>query len=289
MEIKCTHQDAGVTRSFDRDSIIVGRSNPFLPPDLDLSDDVMVSRTHARIWLRDGRWWIEDLASKHGTWVNGVKINYRRQLNPGDVIRVGETVLEISPPPARTSAIQPPAEPNPVTEIDSALNVEEFAPVEKPPASTPALSTEMFLASLAARLSACGKRDAPDCIARHLATAYPKARRVIVLLRDGPSGSLRTAASHPTGVRAVNESLALRTLAEGRALLWRETVESLNERGQRHDTGACGLCAPVFHRHQPLGVLCVESDDGGASFTEADLKTMLGAAGLAALALRPAQ
>jgi len=288
MEIKCTRQLAEVKRAFDRDSIIVGRPNPFLPPDLDLSDDVMVSRTHARIWLRDGRWWIEDLASKHGTWVNGVKLNYRRQLNPGDVIRVGETTLEIGPPPARTSTVQPPAEPSPITEIDSALNVEEFVPAEKPPASAPALPAEMFLASLAARLSACEERAAPDCIARHLAAAFPTARRVVVLLRDGPGGSLRAAASHPTAERTANEHLALRALTEGRALLWRETVESLNERGQRQNTGAGGLCAPVFHRHQPLGVLCVESDDGGASFTETDLKTMLGAAGLAALALRPA-
>ena len=37
---------------------------------------------------------IEDLGSRNGTWVNGVRVE-RDRLEPGDVIRVGESTFEL--------------------------------------------------------------------------------------------------------------------------------------------------------------------------------------------------
>jgi pSer/pThr/pTyr-binding forkhead associated (FHA) protein len=41
---------------------------------------------------RDGVW-VQDLGSTNGTLVNGVRIDGPRRLEPGDVVRVGETDL----------------------------------------------------------------------------------------------------------------------------------------------------------------------------------------------------
>ncbi len=67
---------------------LIGRSSEALP----ISDDT-VSRRHAELTPDNGIWWIRDLQSQNGTYVNGVKITDRQKLRPGDQIRTGSTLL----------------------------------------------------------------------------------------------------------------------------------------------------------------------------------------------------
>lgn len=55
--------------------------------------DNWCSRKHARIWYEDNSWWIEDLDSRNGTYVNNRPVTGKVPLSPGDVIRVGRTEL----------------------------------------------------------------------------------------------------------------------------------------------------------------------------------------------------
>jgi small-conductance mechanosensitive channel len=59
--------------------------------EIDLHDPG-VSKEHAQIECKDGNYYIVDSGSKHGTFVNGVKIE-RKQLRSGDEIAIGESVL----------------------------------------------------------------------------------------------------------------------------------------------------------------------------------------------------
>ena len=54
--------------------------------------DPAVSRRHARLRYRDGRWIIMDLESKNGSFVNDVRVG-RSELRPGDVLMVGDRRL----------------------------------------------------------------------------------------------------------------------------------------------------------------------------------------------------
>ena len=56
-------------------------------------DDSSVSRRHAIIERKDGRFLLKDLKSTNGTSVNGELIDVR-VLDHGDRIRIGRTVLE---------------------------------------------------------------------------------------------------------------------------------------------------------------------------------------------------
>ena len=56
-------------------------------------DSPKVSRRHARIVVHDGRATIEDLDSKNGTFVRGVRLPAPAVLEPGDTIRVGPYTL----------------------------------------------------------------------------------------------------------------------------------------------------------------------------------------------------
>ncbi len=55
-------------------------------------DNAAVSGEHARIVSEDGGYWIEDLASTNGTFLNGARIT-RERLYDGDGIQVGKHVL----------------------------------------------------------------------------------------------------------------------------------------------------------------------------------------------------
>jgi hypothetical protein len=62
-----------------------------------LDGDEFASARHARIDPRPDGVWVEDLGSTNGTFVNGGQITSRRLLQPGDVLRVGETELRLEP------------------------------------------------------------------------------------------------------------------------------------------------------------------------------------------------
>jgi pSer/pThr/pTyr-binding forkhead associated (FHA) protein len=57
--------------------------------------DKHVSRKHMHIRFdkNEGRYYVLDMKSKHGVFVNGRKISSEVVLNDGDHIRVGETIL----------------------------------------------------------------------------------------------------------------------------------------------------------------------------------------------------
>lgn len=67
-------------------------------------EDGSVSRTHARMFLRDGEPWLEDLASRNGTTVNGLRIAGEHLLAPGDHIALGKVTLEVQPQTAFLAA-----------------------------------------------------------------------------------------------------------------------------------------------------------------------------------------
>ncbi len=56
-------------------------------------DDPFASANHAIVVWREERWWIEDLDSHNGTYVNGEPVAKPRQLVSGDRIGIGETIL----------------------------------------------------------------------------------------------------------------------------------------------------------------------------------------------------
>jgi pSer/pThr/pTyr-binding forkhead associated (FHA) protein/S1-C subfamily serine protease len=63
-------------------------------PALDITfpdDESLVSAVHARLWREgDGSWWIQDLGSTNGTWLNGRKLAASERLRSGDRFSLGQ-------------------------------------------------------------------------------------------------------------------------------------------------------------------------------------------------------
>lgn len=57
--------------------------------------DTYASQMHARIFPKDGSWFVEDLGSTNGTYLNRAKVTSPSEIGPGDEIRIGKTTLEV--------------------------------------------------------------------------------------------------------------------------------------------------------------------------------------------------
>lgn len=69
--------------------VVIGRS---IDVDFQISDS-SISREHCRLFEEDGQYWVEDLDSTNGTWLNEERVT-RSALRDGDHLRISQTVLK---------------------------------------------------------------------------------------------------------------------------------------------------------------------------------------------------
>lgn len=74
-----------------RDELVVGRSDKCHV----VLQDTYCSQVHARLYAKDGAWFVEDLGSTNGTYLNRMKVTAPAPLAAGDQVRVGKTLLEV--------------------------------------------------------------------------------------------------------------------------------------------------------------------------------------------------
>jgi hypothetical protein len=75
-------------------TVTVGRA-----PDCDcVLNDPTVSRSHARLGMRDGRWYVRDLHSSNGTWVNGRRVVEDVEVEPGDMLTFAAVSYRLTAP-----------------------------------------------------------------------------------------------------------------------------------------------------------------------------------------------
>lgn len=84
MEFQLGDQPITIGRSVDADIVLL---------------DERASRIHCGVRLWDGDFYIKDLKSRNGTWVNNHKVDVAK-LKAGDVIRVGSTIFHFEQDPA---------------------------------------------------------------------------------------------------------------------------------------------------------------------------------------------
>jgi FHA domain len=78
----------GTEQPLDSVAMTIGRDGS---NDIALPGDTFASASHARLEPRADGVWLEDTGSTNGTYLNGVKLRQPERLEPGDVVRVGET------------------------------------------------------------------------------------------------------------------------------------------------------------------------------------------------------
>src|SRR5262249_35230615 len=82
----------------------------------------LVSRQHCALLCRDGKFILQDLGSKTGSFVNGQHVQGERDLQPDDHIKIGPLEFQIKLSGSEQAAAAPP---------------EQSPPEVKPPPSKP--------------------------------------------------------------------------------------------------------------------------------------------------------
>ena len=78
------------TFALTSDSVVIGRQ-PYC--DLVLNNNA-ISREHAKLEKKNGVWYVEDLQSRNGVWLNGKRLSYEpTKLEDGDVLLLGDTKI----------------------------------------------------------------------------------------------------------------------------------------------------------------------------------------------------
>jgi hypothetical protein len=81
----------GQAHSFSGDQLQIGRADAC---QIRL-DDTYASQFHARLYRRDGSWFVEDLGSTNGTYLNQRRLTAPAEIRAGDKLRIGKTTLEL--------------------------------------------------------------------------------------------------------------------------------------------------------------------------------------------------
>ena len=85
------NNEGNISRQFTLPEIVVGRD-----PACDLvAPDEMVSARNARLSFHHNQWWVEDLQSTNGTFLNDERVYTATVLIDGDELRCGNLYLQV--------------------------------------------------------------------------------------------------------------------------------------------------------------------------------------------------
>jgi len=82
---------AGTTLTLMDSGVLLGRN----PECTLVLDDDFASGRHARIFRRDGSWFVEDLGSTNGTYLGSSKLTAPTPVEVGTTLRIGKTIFEL--------------------------------------------------------------------------------------------------------------------------------------------------------------------------------------------------
>jgi phosphoserine phosphatase RsbU/P len=244
-------------------------------------DDPAVSRKHACI-VQDGPdFFVEDLGSSNGTYVNGLRIESRKLLSESDTLQIGPYVLAL-----RLHSMTPVLGSDPIIR-----------------SSVPALSSNssLFASNSAYKLQvvveiaqSLGRtlevRPLLDKLLEQLFRLFPQAERGLVILCEGENYAVRAqrqrhqkpdtigSDTSDLGDFAFSRSVVRRALEEGVGLLSEDVTEDPNLPKSVTLIGLglrSFLCVPLIGLDQRrLGVLQLDCVRSGLSFKHEDLELL---------------
>ncbi len=300
MRITCSYKDTQKVWQTSESEVIVGRSEEKGLIILDLTPDQRVSRLHARIWETNGVCWIEDLNSSRGTSLNGVEIKGRGQqevLVDASVV-IGQTTLRIDlgeshstfhktkylelgtvllpekHPDEYSDAVVHDLDATDINLVTAQRNQNSGTQLFKKVCELPFhLATKLTLDSLL------------PAVVDQLVEMIPSAESWMLALYDKRADALRLKAYHYVRESCPSETLFRRSMAEGKAFIWRKDAQ-VDLTGSIVRSGMqSGVYAPLLWRGESLGAVCVTTHRFDTEFGDHEVKLLVLVAQCAAMCI----
>jgi phosphoserine phosphatase RsbU/P len=300
--------NAGHVIPLEKDSAILGRH-----PECDIVlDSGAVSRQHARISQADGGFYVEDLRSRNGTFLNGKPVLQRQLLQQHDRLSICDILFVFY---QQLPSLAVPPDPNPVEIPEAtALVVDDEPPTDKSTVMSKvdissgssslqlAVNTEAKLRALIEIGQNMGKAVGlgevlPKLLAS-LFTIFIQADRGFIVLRDPLTGRLvpkvvkhrreqanetvRISRTIVNGVMASKEAILSADATSDARFDMAESIVDFQIRSM--------MCAPLIASDgQVLGVIQIDTLDRRSRFSREDLDVLASVACQAAFAIENAQ
>lgn len=271
-----------------------------------------VSRVHARIFLKEGVPFIQDLKSLNGTLLNGVPLTEPTALHPGDAVLLGEALVKWVPEGAPTSVppaglnqiLAPKASVSRIALEDRAFDAsgsilvphaslnEMLAQASGQHPAADAATLFQRLAGMAGTLlRAAGLSELLESV-MGLVTAQIPCQRGFILLKD-PAGELvpELVWEEQPGAQSnpISRTIARTAMTDRVAILTTDARMdprfSAGESIKIHGITSA-LCAPLIVEEQALGVIYLETSLSKGGFKREDEHLLSAMANFAAVGIQ---
>jgi len=277
-------------------------------PDCEIQlDSNMVSRRHAKLSREGEQFYVEDLGSGNGSFVNGKKIEERTALNPGDRIKLGPILFRFQQgdtlPPSgevaahtETAAFRLDDSDGKATStiMGSAATGGGFGALDVQPEAK-------LKAVLEITKSLAGTVDIDTLLPRILATLFnifPHADRGAILLKDPESNRmLPRVYKHRQGNKdetvRLSRTIMNKVISEKAGILSADAAS--DDRFQASEsisslTIRSMLCVPMLDLDgETMGLINIDTQNAFSQFKQEDLDLLMAVAGQAALSYENAR
>lgn len=270
--------DKGRTFEAADGEMVVGRHSEAFP----LTDGT-VSRQHARLSSRGGNWFIEDIGSVNGTFVNGVKVNRATRLHLGDQIRCGGTLMVFGGAAGRDA---PPLDMDESGRlVDAAIMAtvpsnEDSVIIPTPEAGAEAIDTLRILYKLTGELSSIFNLDMLVRRGLEIVTeVMPSDRAHILLYQDGQlaTKASKDAADHQSDKIPISKTIINEVLTKQVGVLSSNAM-----RDKRFSSGKSvhafgirsALAVPIKGHDKVLGVIHVDCSVSEHTYSTEQLRLL---------------
>ncbi len=310
---------AGGVFPLDREAAVLGRH-----PECDIVlDSGSVSRQHARIQRIDKKFYIEDMQSRNGTYVNGRQIRERQLLSDQDRITLCDVVMVFH----ADAAERKPAGGAPglyplvgagrgtVSALDTAMMIDDEEVAGENSTVMTRLDVSSGSTGLRLEVNPTAKLKAMMEISRNLGrtlaiddvlpkvldsllTIFPQADRGVIVLRDGASGKLIPRALKHRRPELVDTVRISRTIVRG-VMAGKEAILSADAASNVRFGASESIvnfhirsvmCAPLItSQNDVTGVIQIDTADQRNRFNRDDLEVLASVACQAAIAVENAE
>jgi serine phosphatase RsbU (regulator of sigma subunit) len=258
------------------DSLLIGRQE-----DADIYlESLAVSRQHARVMTHGGEYFVEDVGSSNGTYINGRRISGPTPLSERDTLQIGPYLFHLRDDPPSTPLPQSNTAPLPDQIVRAQISA---APSNSSLFSqNPAHKLQVVLEISQHLGRTLEMGPLLSRLLEHLLRLFPQADRGMVLLCEGERLKVRAQLSRQTKSAAddypYSRTIVRRALDEGIGLLSEDvggdpnlvlsaTMISLNLRSF--------LCVPLLGwENRRLGVIQLDCLRPGLAFSANDLELL---------------